>query len=164
MVDQPALNHLHRSLVHLIRESEAKCALLVDQDGQCITKKGFTQNLDAEALSALIAGSFASTRAMAKLVGENEFTVLFHQGETDSIHNVLVDDDTILCVIFDDRTTIGMVRLYAKTAAQEMSATLSQLRASQVTFTPENGDLANGEGSRMGDAAASKLDDLFSEG
>jgi hypothetical protein len=97
-------------------------------------------------------------------VGENEFTVLFHQGETDSIHNVLVDDDTILCVIFDDRTTIGMVRLYAKTAAQEMSATLSQLRASQVTFTPENGDLANGEGSRMGDAAASKLDDLFSEG
>ena len=80
-LDQPALDQLHSALVNLLRESEAKCAVLVDQDGQCITKKGFTQHLDIDALAALTAGSFASTRAMAKLVGESEFTVLFHQGE-----------------------------------------------------------------------------------
>lgn len=89
VLDQPALERIHRALLVLLRESEAKCAVLVDQDGQCITKKGFTRHLDTDSLAALVAGSFASTRAMAKLVGENEFTVLFNQGQKDSIHNIL---------------------------------------------------------------------------
>lgn len=163
VLEQTTMDQIHRILVNLLRESEAKCAVLVDQDGQCITRKGFTQNIDIEALAALVAGSFASTRAIAKLVGENEFTVLFHQGEKDSIHNVLIDDDTILCVIFDDRTTIGMVRLYSKQAAEQIGKSLIEQRlAVAAQVVDESSD--NGNGINLGQAAADKLDDLFGEG
>lgn len=161
ILDQPALEKIHRALLVLLRESEAKCAVLVDQDGRCITKKGFTRHLDTDALAALVAGSFASTRAMAKLVGENEFTVLFHQGEKDSIHNVLVDDDTILSLIFDDRTTIGMVRLYSRMAAEKISQVLEKSKAAHAA-APVGAEV--GESLKLGRAAADRLDDLFSGG
>ncbi len=108
------------TMTKLLKGSEAKCALLVDKDGHLIARHGFTQTLDTTALAALMAGSFASTAEIAKLVGEPEFSVLFHQGKKDHIHMSLVNERSILAVIFDDRTTIGMVRLYAKEATDEL--------------------------------------------
>jgi len=126
------ITQIHRALLQMLKQSEAKCAILVDVDGKCLAKKGFTQNVDTDALAALIAGSFSSTRAMAKLVGEADFSVLFHQGEKEHIHNVLVDDDTILTVVFDDRTTIGMVRLYSKESAKVLRETLQVARKKRI--------------------------------
>ena len=80
ILDKPSLQQMQLVLSSLLRESDAKAAVLVDQDGRSIAEKGFTKNLDIDALSALVAGSFASTQALAKLVGETEFTVMFHQG------------------------------------------------------------------------------------
>jgi|JI8StandDraft_1071087.scaffolds.fasta_scaffold36089_4 predicted regulator of Ras-like GTPase activity (Roadblock/LC7/MglB family) len=138
MANQPLIltktdiTQIHRSLLQMLKQSEAKCAILVDVDGKCLAKKGFTQNVDTDALAALIAGSFSSTRAMAKLVGEADFSVLFHQGEKEHIHNVLVDDDTILTVVFDDRTTIGMVRLYSKECSKGLNETLAVARKKRI--------------------------------
>mgnify|MGYP001091535120 CR=1 FL=1 len=126
---------IHKTLLQMLKQSEAKCAILVDTDGKCLAKKGFTQTIDTDALAALIAGSFASTRAMAELVGEKDFSVLFHQGEKDHIHNILVDNDTILTVIFDDRTTIGMVRLYAKEGAKQLRDIVGQARTKTLPDT-----------------------------
>ncbi|HMZ51371.1 roadblock/LC7 domain-containing protein [Candidatus Sumerlaeota bacterium] len=138
MANQPLIltkteiTQIHRALLQMLKQSEAKCAMLVDADGKCLAKKGFTANIDTDALAALIAGSFASTRAMAKLVGETDFSVLFHQGERDHIHNILVDNNTILTVIFDDRTTIGMVRLYSKECSKSLKETISQARQKKI--------------------------------
>ena len=141
---------INKTMKGLLENSDAKCAMLVDQDGKCVSKIGFTKTIDTDALSALIAGAFSSTRAMAKLVGEKDFSVLFHQGNKDHIHNVLVDDDTILTVIFDDRTTIGMVRLYSKETAQKLKDILAKA-------TPGGGD----DDMDIADEAADRLDDLF---
>jgi len=141
------------TLVRLIKESEAKCALLVDQDGRMLARKGFTKNLDCEALAALLAGSFASTKAIAKLVGEPEFSIMFHQGEHDKIQNNMVDENTILCIIFDDRTTIGMVRVYAKEAADKVARTLATARAQNRVDDSDYSEMTSG--------AASALDSLF---
>ena len=144
---------IHRTLLQMLKQSEAKCAILVDADGKCLAKKGFTQNIDTDALAALIAGSFASTRAMAALVGETDFTVLFHQGEKDHVHNILVDDDTILTIIFDDRTTIGMVRLYSKESAKAIKETLIKARSKPL---PSNRPVD------IERDVEDRLDDLFS--
>jgi len=74
-------------------------------------------------ISALAAAAFSSTSAMAQLLGESEFTVLFHEGAKQSIHVSTVGDEAILLAIFDDRTTVGMVRLFAK----ESSAALAEV-------------------------------------
>ena len=58
---------------------------------------------------------------MARLLGEEEFSVLFHQGKKDNIQLTLVGDRTILATVFDERTTIGMVRLYAKETTSKLT-------------------------------------------
>jgi predicted regulator of Ras-like GTPase activity (Roadblock/LC7/MglB family) len=151
VLTEESMAQINKVLMNLLKQSDAKCAILVDQDGKCIAKKGFTKTIDTDSLSALIAGAFSSTRAMAKLVGEKDFSVLFHQGDKDHIHNILVDDDTILTVIFDDRTTIGMVRLYSKESAQGLREVLKQMRAS----------VKKDKGVDIVKEASDRLDDLF---
>jgi hypothetical protein len=51
---------------------------------------------------------------MAKLLGEKEFSILFHEGEKDNIHISLIGQRVILVVIFDQRSSLGLVRLRAK--------------------------------------------------
>jgi predicted regulator of Ras-like GTPase activity (Roadblock/LC7/MglB family) len=140
-----------------LKGSEAKCALLVDKDGHLITKQGFTHSLDTTALSALLAGSFASTKEIARLVGENEFSVLFHQGKKDHIHMSLIGERAILAIIFDDRTTIGMVRLYSKEVAQELTKIISEVGSSEES----HGEMGLEEG--FASSAKERLDDIFRE-
>ncbi len=116
-------------LSHLLRESQAKCALVVDRDGQVVTKEGFSKNVDTTALAALAAGAIASTKEIARLVGEPEFSVLLHQGAKGHIHFSLVGERGILVVIFDDRTTLGMVRLFAKQAVTDLEQIFAGSRA-----------------------------------
>lgn len=143
-------------LARMLKGAEAKCALLVDKDGHLITRQGFTHSLDTTALAALLAGSFASTKEIARLVGECEFSVLFHQGKKDHIHMSLVGDRSIMAVIFDDRTTIGMVRLYAKEAATELSNTFAAIKARNQSSSPGLTD-------EFTASAGNKLDDIFQD-
>ncbi|MCP4634153.1 MAG: roadblock/LC7 domain-containing protein [candidate division Zixibacteria bacterium] len=140
----------------MLKGAEAKCALLVDKDGHLITRQGFTHSLDTTALAALLAGSFASTKEIAKLVGESEFSVLFHQGKKDHIHMSLVGDRSIMVVIFDDRTTIGMVRLYAKEAAAELGNIFTELMNRSDEDNPGISD-------EFASSAGDRLDDIFQD-
>lgn len=144
-------------LARMLKGAEAKCALLVDKDGHLITRQGFTHSLDTTALAALLAGSFASTKEIAKLVGESEFSVLFHQGKRDHIHMSLVGDRSIMAVIFDDRTTIGMVRLYARETALEMVKVFDEIKA-RLQSSDDSG-LSDEFAASAGD----KLDDIFQD-
>jgi predicted regulator of Ras-like GTPase activity (Roadblock/LC7/MglB family) len=149
------IQQIDQVLSRIIREAEAKCALLVDKDGHLITRQGFTHTLDTTALAALLAGSFASTKEIARLVGEPEFSVLFHQGKKDHIHISLIDDRSIMVVIFDDRTTIGMIRLYAKEIGENLKTILS------CTTENKQDDLELGKD--FSDSAEAKLNDIFQE-
>lgn len=149
------IKQIETMLSKLIKGAEAKCALLVDKDGHLITRQGFTHSLDTTALGALLAGSFASTKEIAKLVGEPEFSVLFHQGKKDHIHMSIVGERSILVVIFDDRTTIGMVRLYAK------ETTLELVKVFETVDNKQEGE--SGVDGNFADVAGDRLDDIFQD-
>ena len=155
IIYEEEIKKIETLLTKMLKGAEAKCALLVDKDGHLITRQGFTHSLDTTALAALLAGSFASTKEIARLVGEPEFSVLFHQGKKDHIHMSLVGERSILVVIFDDRTTIGMVRLYAKETAVELATIFEQVIAKS------DPNAANGISSEFVDMAQDKLDDIF---
>jgi predicted regulator of Ras-like GTPase activity (Roadblock/LC7/MglB family) len=156
VIYEEEIERIEKILNRLIKNSQAKCALLVDKDGHLITRQGFTHSLDTTALAALLAGSFASTREIARLVGEPEFSVLFHQGKKDHIHICLVGERSILVVIFDDRTTIGLVRLYAKQTSEELTAILA-------SPTKEKRDKRTQMAPDFSTSLENKLDDIFSE-
>ncbi|MGB2698265.1 MAG: roadblock/LC7 domain-containing protein [Candidatus Zixiibacteriota bacterium] len=156
VIYEDQIEEIDKALIKLIKGAEAKCALMVDKDGYLITRQGFTHSLDTTALSALLAGSFASTKEIARLVGEPEFSVLFHQGKKDHIHLCLIDERTILAVIFDDRTTIGMVRLYAKEVSEDLAKILSLAHKGKE---PKNTKLD----SEFTRSVENKLDDIFKD-
>lgn len=137
--------------------SGAKAVLMVDKEGHLVTKKGFTKTLDSDSMAALVAGAFASTREVAKLLGEQEFTVLFHQGVNEHIHITLVGERALIVIVFDERTTIGMVRLYATEVAQKVKDALDQAIERQKDRKPR------ALGSDFEEAADQKLSDFFKE-
>ncbi len=148
------IKQVDKLLSKLITEAEAKCALLVDKDGRLVTRQGFTNTLDTTALGALLAGSFASTKEIAHLVGEPEFSVLFHQGKKDHIHINLVGERSILVVIFDDRTTIGMVRLYSKDVTARILEMLENMSGDEPHEKVDD---------EFTSLAEDKLNDIFKE-
>lgn len=152
------INQIEALISKMLKGAEAKCALLVDKDGHLITRQGFTHSLDTTALAALLAGSFASTKEIARLVGEPEFSVLFHQGKKDHIHMSLVGDRSILVVVFDDRTTIGMVRLYAKETSTGLSKIFEKIKAKS-----ESGGRKSAVEGDFAERASEKLDDIFQD-
>jgi predicted regulator of Ras-like GTPase activity (Roadblock/LC7/MglB family) len=139
-----------------LKQSAAKCALLIDKDGHMVTSRGATKRIDLDTISALVAGSFAATREMAKILGEEEFTALFHQGKSDNIQLSIVGDRALLTAIFDETTTVGMVRLYATDAAKRLAAVFRK-KAQEPVVAPVNGD---GDAGFRTDTS-SALDTLF---
>ena len=136
--------------------SDSKAQMLIDKEGHLVTKAGATETFDMQTVAALVAGSFAATKEMARLLGEDEFSVLFHQGKRDNIQLTLIGDRTILATLFDERTTIGMVRLYAKEAAEK----LDKVFAGIGSRDDSGATAALGEFVKEADA---KLDDFFGD-
>lgn len=118
------IDEINEILSGFLDASQAKCILVVDSEGHLVTKKGFTKSFDTTSMGALVAASFASTRAMAEVLGESQFLVLSHQGENEHIHIALVSARALLVIVFDDRTTLGMVRLYANEVTQQVAEAL----------------------------------------
>lgn len=111
----------------LLRESNAKAVFLVDRNGQLIAATGETEHLDTTSLASLTAGNIAATGGLAKLIGEKEFSILFHEGEKDNIHISIVGGRVILVVIFDQRSSLGLVRLRVKKASEGFDRILTVL-------------------------------------
>jgi len=149
------MDRIEKVLKDFVQLASATCALLVDKDGHLVTQQG-RSGYDTDTVSALVAGSFAATKQMARLLGEEEFSVMFHQGVKDSIQLSLVGDRTILAVIFNDKTTVGMVRLYSSEVAKKLGQLFKEILSRQMV--PAAGASLSSDYSR---AAKDKLDDLF---
>ncbi len=111
----------------LVRDSNAKAVFLVDKDGQLISQSGETENFDSTSLASLTAGNIAATGGLAKLIGEKEFSIIFHEGEKDNIHISIVGQRVILVVIFDNRSSLGLVRLRVRKASDELASIFDKL-------------------------------------
>lgn len=98
----------------LVEQSGALTALLITRDGHVISVAGSVSYLDTTAMAALVAAMFAATREVARMVGENQFSIMLQQGRTRHVHISLVTDTVMLVVVFEDYQRIGRVRHTAR--------------------------------------------------
>lgn len=112
----------------LVRDANAKGVFVVDRNGQLIGEAGEMRGIDTTSLASLTAGCIAATCGLAKIVGEDEFPVHFHQGQKDNLHITLVSGRIILVVIFDERSSLGLVRLRVKKAGAELARIFEEIR------------------------------------
>ena len=111
---------IKEALQRLRLDANANVVFLVDKNGQQIAATGDLGSLDTTSLASLTAGNVAATDGLARLIGEKEFSILFHEGEKDNIHISIVAQRVILVVIFDERTSLGLVRLRVRRAMSEL--------------------------------------------
>jgi predicted regulator of Ras-like GTPase activity (Roadblock/LC7/MglB family) len=123
----------HRALTDLVErflgETGARCALIVDRAGQLVMTAGERPEFDATAFATLTAADFSANDQLARLIGESDFSTLFHQGERESMLLADVARRVILVVLFDSRTTLGLVRLRMRPAVEELSRLLESIFA-----------------------------------
>ena len=105
----------------LVRDANSRAIYVVDKSGQVMASSGEADTFDATSLAALVAGEIAATGGLAKLIGERDFSVLFHEGVKDNIHISLVGQRVILVVIFDERSSLGLVRLRVRKACLDLA-------------------------------------------
>jgi predicted regulator of Ras-like GTPase activity (Roadblock/LC7/MglB family) len=138
-------------------DANAKIVFLVDKNGQQIAAAGEIGDIDTTSLASLTAGNVAATDGLAKLIGEKEFSILFHEGAKDNIHISIVGQRLILVVIFDERSSLGLVRLRVRKSAQEVEDIL------RVMETKSQDAVGSGEASPFAEITDDDIDALFSE-
>ena len=145
----------------LTKDANAKVVFLIDKNGQLISAAGQTNNIDTTSLASLTAGNVAAMGGLAKLIGENEFPNQFHEGAKESMYMTVVggaevasSKRPVLVVIFDNRTSLGLVRLRIKKAADEIEKIYVTLVARSA---------ASGASSPFAEISDADIDNLFSE-
>src|SRR3954454_9551301 len=111
----------------LHRDANAKAVLLIGRDGQPIAEAGEVGEIDVTSLSSLTAGNVAATGGISKILREKDFTSQFHEGERTHVHITLVASRAILLVLFDERSSLGLVRLRVKKSSEEMARLFDQV-------------------------------------
>jgi predicted regulator of Ras-like GTPase activity (Roadblock/LC7/MglB family) len=114
-------NQIQTVVDQLVRSANAKSVFIIDKNGQLIAASGEVEQLDTTSLASLTAGNIAATGGMAKLLKENEFATQFHEGERANVYIALVGNRVIIVVIFDAKSSLGLVRLRVKKSSEELN-------------------------------------------
>ena len=142
------LNKINEIIEKLKKQSHAYVILIVDESGQLIANTESHTSLDPILLGTLTAGNFGATTELAKLIGEPDFTLILHEGNKENIHMLAIGDYGILVVIFDNKTPIGLIRMYSKKTVEELKPILEKI---EVKKQEQQEDLPSDE----------ELNDLF---
>ena len=140
----------------LLRETSVRSLLLVDRTGQIVANVGEAPQFDTQAFASLTAADFSANDQLAKMIGEHEFSSLFHQGEKESMYLADVARRVILVALFDNRTTLGLVRLKVKAAVEELTGVFEEMFNRAGTESPK----LEGFGSKE---AEDEIDKLFGD-
>ena len=154
---QQDVQQLEDLLKGFLGETRARCAVLVDRSGRLLTSFGDTAGMDRVTFASLVAGDFSASDQLASLLGEQEFSSLYHQGEGNSMFLADLDGWAILAALFDGRTTLGMVRLKSKAIVPKF-ATLFAGFASRAPSPPLGALQAE-----WAEEAGAEIDRLFSD-
>ena len=109
----------------LLADAYAKVVFLVDKDGTLLASAGDAVGFDTTSLASLAAGNIAATGGLANLIGEKEFSILFHEGERDNMHLSVVAERLILVVVFGRRSSVGLVRLRVRQASVRLTGVMA---------------------------------------
>ena len=125
-LEKTHLDGIEEILQDYLPEAGIHCVILIDMAGNIIAEheSGETKH-DIPALAALSAANFGAVNAMAKIVGEEEFSLLFNKGEKENIHYSRVADEFLLICVFDNEVSLGLLRLKVAKAIGKITEILA---------------------------------------
>ncbi|MCD6379532.1 roadblock/LC7 domain-containing protein [bacterium] len=152
---------INTTLEELLNNSNSKSILLLDKTGQLISSVGQQPQFDLYAFASLCAADFEANAQLAKLVGEKDFSTLYHQGSNESMYLSRVENEIILVILFDKKTTLGLVRLRTRKAVEGLEVVIRRL---YEKLEYENEEYTESEfGKEFAAEAEFEIDSLFSD-
>ena len=127
-------------LQELLKNSNSASVLLLDKTGQLISSLGEPPQFDMHSFASLCAADFEANAQLAVLIGEKDFSTLYHQGSNESMYLARVENNIILVILFDKRTTLGLVRLRAKKALDNLETVIRRLYGKLEYENEENSE------------------------
>jgi predicted regulator of Ras-like GTPase activity (Roadblock/LC7/MglB family) len=109
-----------------LQKSGAESVLCVDEAGHLIAHQGEMPPANADTVAALVAGSFAASQAMAKLLGRSEYSSLIPCTDGRNVLLLPAGPHALLGVSFTDDTSVTLVRTYALEAVRRASEILGR--------------------------------------
>ena len=126
-LDQKHLDAIEEVLLEDIFNLGVHCVFLIDMAGNVIANLNDGEiKHDIYSLAALAAGNFGAVSSMAKIIGEDEFSLLFHKGEKENIHFSKVSNDFLLITIFGKELSLGFLRLKVSEAIEKIERLLGR--------------------------------------
>ena len=149
------VDRINQALLTFVKKSGAQSVLLIDQEGHLVARQGFKNDGgDGQALAALVAGSFISTRQVAKILGEHDFRVMSHQGRNTSIHLTLIGERTLQDAVFPSAIKDGLIQVLCTELAKQMET----IHVEAAGREPEPSQQLGGN---FSEAMKDQLDNLF---
>ena len=121
---EPEYEALLSILRKLLVDASAKVVFLIDKNGTLLATAGDAGGFYTTSQASHAAGNIAATGGLANLIGEKEFSILFHEGERDNMHLSVVADRLILVIVFDRRSSVGLVRLRVRQATARLAVVM----------------------------------------
>ncbi len=126
VLTKQVLDRLDKILAGMLGRSGAHTVLLIDKAGQIISFQGSMDQEKVASLAALTAANYGATTAIARLFGEEEFSLLFHKGKEENIHFSNVGDEYLMITVFGNDSNLGLVRLEVKKSLDQIEAMFAE--------------------------------------
>ncbi len=149
------IDRINQTLLAFVKKANAQSVMLIDQEGHMVARQGFRQGeKDGAALAALVAGSFTSTRQVAKLLGEQDFRLMFQAGSETSLSITLLGERTLQVAVFSNQVKSGMIQVFCKELASQVEIILAEAAVRPV-------DPGQKLGANFSHEMKDQLDNLF---
>ena len=127
------------AITRLRTDSNALSVFMIEKSGQTMASTGNVSEIDVTALASLAAGNVAATEGLASLIGENEFSTLFHEGTHQNILMTLIEGRVILVVVLNESSSLGLVRLRVRRAGIELAGILEAVQSKAASGVSPSG-------------------------
>ena len=128
IVSETDNKRIRQQLDRVLLEAGANLTLLLDKSGEVIAARGETVPSEIVVLGALLAGTFATSREVARMMNDSDFRTLFQQGMKENTLTELIGESWIVVVMFGKSTHVGLVKETCRQVAPELEAVLLQVQ------------------------------------
>ncbi|MEA2523568.1 MAG: hypothetical protein QOF33_2739 [Thermomicrobiales bacterium] len=126
IIDEETSSSITIVLRQLIKDSQATSGMVLDRAGQIIVWDGTGYENARMQLGALIAGTYASTREVARILEESGFRTLLQEGAKEKIFTEAIGDQWLVSVIFGRHTHLGLVKVLCSRATVDLAQILAR--------------------------------------
>jgi len=133
VIEAEDIYKLNLTLTKIVDAGQCDIAMVINKSGRLISHQAETSAHDKVSIAALVSGSFASSVAIARLIGETEFETLYQEGAIHHLFVSQIDENNILCVIFTDRSNLKRVKIVIEDNEKQVEEALKKIYSKVVS-------------------------------